>query len=52
MQEHGTGTFGVLVTWTSGRQTKLWSPTNDERERDFHTHGKMPDVKAVTRVKR
>jgi hypothetical protein len=52
MQEHGTGSFGVLVTWKNGRQTKLWSPTESEREADFRLHGRMPDVKSVTRVKR
>lgn len=52
MQEHGTGRYGVLVTWKNGRQSKLWSPTEAERESDLKLHAKMPDVKSVVRVKR
>ncbi len=51
--EHGTGTYGVLVTWKEkGRQSKLWSPTEEEREADYKLHARMPDVKSVTRIKR
>jgi len=53
MQEHGTGRFGILITWKErNRQTKLWSPTESERERDYKIHDRMPDVKSVTRIKR
>lgn len=53
MQEHGTGAWGILVTWKQGRrQTKYWSPTEEEREQDYHMHDKMPEVKSVTRIKR
>ncbi len=53
MQEHGTGRFGILVTWKNSRkQTKYWSPTETERDRDFQIHDRMPEVRSVVRIKR
>lgn len=53
MQSHGTGRFGIRVTWKdSKKQTELWSPTEKERDADYRFHDKMPDVKSVVRIER
>lgn len=52
VQEHGSGPWGILVTFENGRQFKYWSKTENEREADFKVHRKMPDVKNITRIKK
>jgi hypothetical protein len=53
MQSHGTGNWGIRVTWKErSRQSELWSNTEAEREADYKMHANKSDVKTVTRIKR
>jgi hypothetical protein len=54
MHSHGTGNYGVRVTWKgpAKRQNELWSKTKEERDRDYDVHKRMPDVKEVTKIER
>lgn len=53
MHSHGTGKYGIRVTWkTHSRQNELWSETKEERDRDYDMHKNKPEVKSVTRIER
>lgn len=54
MHSHGTGKYGIRVTWKGpgSRQNELWSETKEERERDYDMHKNKSDVKNVTRIER